>query len=52
MKKNDNKKYKKPNVTEEVVELEDIIALSNQGEGSVEGGDSSDIEDLFPGIFG
>ena len=49
--KKEVKNYTQPNIVDELIELEDIIALSNQGEGSVEGGDSSNIEYLVPGIF-
>ena len=44
------KNYETPAIIDEVIVLEDIIAVSNQGAGNSESGDSSSLEDLFPQI--
>lgn len=42
------KNYEKPMIEEEKIVLEDIIAVSNQGQGNDSNTDSSSITDLFP----
>ena len=42
------KNYEKPTITDEVIVLEDIIAVSNLGQANSEDGDSSSLEELFP----
>lgn len=41
------KEYEKPNIIEEIIEIEDIIAISNGGEGSLDDGKKIPASDLW-----
>lgn len=40
--------YEKPKIREEIITLEDIIAVSNKGQDDESNTDSSSLFDLFP----
>ena len=45
------KNYIKPFIEEEEIELEDVIAASNGGEGNVDnGGQAGNVSDLWPNL--
>ncbi|MGM9970997.1 MAG: hypothetical protein ACI35W_01135 [Anaeroplasmataceae bacterium] len=41
------KEYQRPEIVEEVVELEDVIAASNGGAGSIAGSIKKSLSELF-----
>ena len=42
------KVYEKPNIYEEIIDIEDICGVSNRGTYDSENGNSASIFDLFP----